>query len=38
MICKKDHRYLIEYNSLPEAQDNQHAIAIFVPVVRMRKD
>ena len=24
MICKKDHRYLNEYNSLPEAQDNQH--------------
>lgn len=24
MICKKEHRYLNEYNSLPEAQDNQH--------------
>ena len=24
MICKKDHRYLNEYNSLPEAQDNQN--------------
>ena len=24
MICKKGHRYLNEYNSLPEAQDNQH--------------
>ena len=24
MICKKKHRYLNEYNSLREAQDNQH--------------
>ena len=24
MICKKGHRYLNEYNSLSEAQDNQH--------------
>ena len=24
MICKKKHRYLDEYGSLPEAQDNQH--------------
>ena len=24
MICKKEHHYLNEYNSLPEAQDNQH--------------
>lgn len=24
MICKKNHRYLSEYASLSEAQDNQH--------------
>ncbi|MBQ8753966.1 MAG: hypothetical protein IJZ19_02965 [Lentisphaeria bacterium] len=24
MICKKAHRYLNEYNSLSEAQDNQY--------------
>ena len=24
MICKKEHRYLKEYNSLSNAQDNQH--------------
>ena len=24
MICKKDHRNLPEYASLPEAQDNRH--------------
>lgn len=24
MICNKDHRYLEEYESLPDAQDNQN--------------
>lgn len=24
MVCKKGHRYLKEYNSLPDPQDNQH--------------
>lgn len=23
MICNKNHRYLLEYTSLPDAQDNQ---------------
>ena len=38
MICKKDHRYLNEYNSLPEAQDNQHGDRHICAGCRMRKD